>query len=185
MSDLDSEQEYLVKVDEEVYGPIPEKRLVQDLGSGQLSKEARFWDGEDWLPIGFLLQNNVWNEDDWGEQEDIILDGPPLPANLAWKDVKIKDRWLMIYGDHLVIEGGGFRKEDLTSILTGEPSEGGIPIVKILNVSITKFSDYSKIEISSFHKMYEVYTLVSNLNNSDTDALVKELTNSKVRISYS
>lgn len=42
MSDLDSEQEYLVKVDEEVYGPIPEKRLVQDLGSGQLSKDARF-----------------------------------------------------------------------------------------------------------------------------------------------
>jgi uncharacterized protein YfkK (UPF0435 family) len=70
-------------------------------------------------------------------------------------------------------------------MLTGEPSEGGIPIVKILNVSITKFEDYSKVEISSFHKMYEVYTLVSNLSNSDTDDLVKELTNSKVRISYS
>ena len=42
-----------------------------------------------------------------------------------------------------------------------------------------------KVEISSFHKMYEVYTLVSNLSNSDTDDLVKELTNSKVRISYS
>ena len=35
-----------------------EKRLVQDLGSGQLSKDARFWDGEDWLPIGFLLSTD-------------------------------------------------------------------------------------------------------------------------------
>ena len=44
---------------------------------------------------------------------------------------------------------------------------------------------YSKIEISSFHKMYEVYTLVCNLSSSDTDALVKELKNSEVRISFS
>ena len=91
----------------------------------------------------------------------------------------------MIYGDHLVVEGGGFRKEEITSILAGEPREGGIPIVKILNVSITAFDNYSKIEISSFHKMYEVYTLVCNLSSPDTDALVKELKNSEVRISFS
>ena len=91
----------------------------------------------------------------------------------------------MIYGDHLVVEGGGFRKEEIASILTGEPREGGIPIVKILNVSITAFDNYSKIEISSFHKMYEVYTLVCNLSSPDTDALVKELKNSEVRISFS
>ena len=185
MSNSEIEQEYLVKVDDEVYGPIPEERLIDDLGKGQLSKDARFWDGEDWLPIEFLLENNVWNEDDWGESKEIIVDGPPLPASLAWRDVKVNGRWLMIYGDHLVVEGGGFRKEDISSILTGEPREGGVPIVKILNVSITKFEDYSKVEISSFHKMYEVYNLVCNLNSSDTDALVKELNNSEVRISYS
>ena len=33
--------------------------------------------------------------------------------------------------------------------------------------------------------MYEVYNLVCNLNSADTDALVKELNNSKVRISFS
>ena len=48
----------------------------------------------------------------------------------------------MIYGDHLVVEGGGFRKEDISSLLTGEPREGGIPIPKILNVSINKYEDY-------------------------------------------
>ncbi len=185
MSDSDIEQEYLVKLDDQVYGPIPEERLIDDLGKGQLSKDARFWDGEDWLPIEFLLENNVWNEDDWGESKEIITDGPPLPASLSWKDVKVKGRWLMIYGDHLVVEGGGFRKENISSLLTGESREGGVPIVKILNVSITKFDDYSKVEISSFHKMYEVYNLVCNLNSKDTDALVKELKNSKVRINFS
>ena len=73
----------------------------------------------------------------------------------------------------------------MASILTGEPREGGIPMVKILNVSITAFDDFSKIEISSFHKMYEVYTLVCNLSSSDTEALIKELKNSNVRISFS
>ena len=67
MSDSEIDQEYLVKVDDEVYGPIPEKRLVDDLGKGELSKDARFWDGEDWLPIGFLLEDNLWNEDKWGD----------------------------------------------------------------------------------------------------------------------
>tara|TARA_B100000902_G_scaffold106923_2_gene108779 strand:+ start:13257 stop:13814 length:558 start_codon:yes stop_codon:yes gene_type:complete len=185
MSDSEIEQEYLVKVDDEVYGPISEKRLVDDLGKGELSKDARFWDGEDWLPVGFLLENNLWNDDDWGEPEEVDTEGPPLPASLAWEDVKVKGRWLMIYGDHLVLEGGGFRKEEIASILMGEPREGGIPIVKILNVSITNFDSHSKVEISSFHKMYEVYTFACNLSSSDTDALVKELTNSEVRISYS
>tara|TARA_Y100001968_G_scaffold325842_1_gene367802 strand:+ start:772 stop:1341 length:570 start_codon:yes stop_codon:yes gene_type:complete len=185
MSDSDINQEYLVKVDDEVYGPIPEERLIEDLGKGELSKDARFWDGEDWLPIGFLLENNVWNGDDWGKSKEITTDGPPLPANLAWKDTKVDGRWLMIYGDHIVVEGGGFRKEDISSLLTGEPSEGGIPIPKILNVSINKYENYSKIEISSFHKMYEVYTLVCNLTSEDTDSLVKELKTSDVRISFS
>ena len=68
MSDSEIDQEYLVKVDDEVYGPIPEKRLVDDLGKGELSKDARFWDGEDWLPLGFLLEYNLWNEDEWGDE---------------------------------------------------------------------------------------------------------------------
>ena len=185
MSDSEIKQEYLVKVEDEVYGPISEERLIEDLGKGNLSKDARFWDGEDWLPIGFLLENNVWNGDNWGEKKEIMTDGPPLPANLAWKDTQVDGRWLMIYGDHLVIDGGGFRKEDIGSLLTGEPREGGIPIPKMLNVSVTKYENHSKIEVSSFHKMYEVYTLVCNLTNDDTDSLVKELNNSDVRISFS
>ena len=184
MSNSDIEQEYLVKVDNEVYGPIPEERLIEDLSKGALSKEARFWDGEDWLPISFLLESNVWNGDNWGEREEISTDGPPLPANLAWKDIRVAGRWLMIYGDHLVVEGGGFRREELVSLFNGEPNEGGIPIPKILNVSITKHDIYSKIEISSFHKMYEVYTLVCNLTNEDTESFIKELKNSDVRISF-
>ena len=51
MSDSEINQEYLVKVDDEVYGPIPEERLIEDLGKGELSKDARFWDGEDWLSL--------------------------------------------------------------------------------------------------------------------------------------
>ena len=94
MSDSEIEQEYLVKVDGEVYGPISEKRLVDDLGKGELSKDARFWDGEDWLPVGFLLEGNLWNEDQWGEPNEVVTEGPPLPASLAWK------------GHHL---GPGFR----------------------------------------------------------------------------
>lgn len=185
MTNSDEKQEYLVKVDEEVYGPIPEDRLVEDLSKGELAKEAKFWDGEDWLPINFLVEDNVWNEDNWNEPSLESFEGPPLPASLAWKDVKVENRWLMIYGDHLVIEGGGFRKEQLGSILAGEPSEGGIPIPKILNVCITKFESYSKVEVSSFHNMYEVYTLVSFLSSEDTDSLVKELKNSEVRIVFS
>ena len=73
MSDSEIDQEYLVKVDDEVYGPIPEKRLVDDLGKGELSKDARFWDGEDWLPIGFLLENNLWNEDKWGDEPKEVV----------------------------------------------------------------------------------------------------------------
>ena len=96
MSDSEIDQEYLVKVDDEVYGPIPEKRLVDDLGKGELSKDARFWDGEDWLPIGFLLENNLWNEDEWGDEpKEVVAAGPPLQASLAWEDVKVKGRWLM------------------------------------------------------------------------------------------
>ena len=70
MNDSEIKQEYLVKVEDEVYGPISEERLIEDLGKGNLSKDARFWDGEDWLPISFLLGNNVWNGDNWGEKKE-------------------------------------------------------------------------------------------------------------------
>ena len=89
MSDSDVEPEYLVKVDDEVYGPISETRLVEDLGKGTLSKDARFWDGDDWLPIGFLLEGNVWNDDGWGESTELNVDGPPLPAALATIETEV------------------------------------------------------------------------------------------------
>lgn len=184
-------EEFLVKVEEEVYGPIPLDRIINDVKNGELTKEATFFDDDDWIPVSLLLEEKApikpWNEDNWIDKKEDLLpeDGPPLPASSAWEDVNRKGRWLMIYGDHLVIDGGGFRKEDIGSLLTGEPREGGIPIPKILNVSVTKYENHSKIEVSSFHKMYEVYTLVCNLTNDDTDSLVKELNNSDVRISFS
>ena len=42
MSDSEIKQEYLVKVEDEVYGPISEERLIEDLGKGNLSKDVNY-----------------------------------------------------------------------------------------------------------------------------------------------
>ena len=37
-------EEFLVKVEEEVYGPIPLNRIINDVKNGELTKEATFFD---------------------------------------------------------------------------------------------------------------------------------------------
>ena len=110
-------EEFPVKVNNEIYGPISVQRIISDLKSGELTAEARFWDGEDWIPVSLLLDEserkdevNLWNDDNWTNEprERASENGPPLPASSAWEDIERKGRWLMIYGDHLVIFSLGF-----------------------------------------------------------------------------
>ena len=184
-------EKYPVKVDNETYGPIPVERLISDVKSGELTNEAKFWDGEDWVPVTLLLDEterkeevNLWNDDNWSNEpsEGITENGPPLPASSAWKDIERKGRWIMIYGDHLVIEGGGFETEDLGLLMEGEPRTGGIPMKKLLNVTFRETNKGVTIIASSFHKMYEVYSLKCQVSKSDSKEILKELKDADVRI---
>ena len=123
-------EEFPVKVNNEIYGPVPVERIISDVKSGELTTEARFWDGEDWIPVSLLLDENerkdevnLWNDDNWTDEsnEEISENGPPLPASSAWQDIERKGRWIMIYGDHLVVEGNGIKIEDLGLMMEGEP----------------------------------------------------------------
>ena len=49
------EDQFPIKVDGKVYGPIEMNRIISDLKSGELTNQAKFWDGEDWVPISILL----------------------------------------------------------------------------------------------------------------------------------
>jgi len=184
-------EEFPVKVNDEIYGPIPVKRIISDVKNGELTVEARFWDGVDWIPVSLLLDENerkdevnLWNDDNWTNEptERISENGPPLPASSAWEDVERKGRWLMIYGDHLVIEGGGINREDLGLIMEGEPRSGGIPMKKLLNVTFKETNKGVSIIASSFHKMYEVYSLKCQVSKTDSDEILKELKDAEVRI---
>jgi len=184
-------EEFPVKVNDEIYGPIPVKRIISDVKNGELTVEARFWDGVDWIPVSLLLDENerkdevnLWNDDNWTNEptERISENGPPLPASSAWEDVKRKGRWLMIYGDHLVIEGGGINREDLGLIMEGEPRSGGIPMKKLLNVTFKETNKDVSIIASSFHKMYEVYSLKCQVSKKDSEEILKELKDAEVRI---
>ena len=44
-------EEYPVKVDDEIYGPIPIDRIINDVKNGELSKDATFLDNGDWIPV--------------------------------------------------------------------------------------------------------------------------------------
>ena len=43
-------EEFLIKVDDEVYGPIPLDRIISDVEKGELTKNATFFDNGDWIP---------------------------------------------------------------------------------------------------------------------------------------
>ena len=179
-------EEFPVKVDDKIYGPISMERLVSDVKGGKLTNEARFWDGEEWVPVSILLEkedSTVWDDDEWGEDiESMPQDGPPLPTTSAWEDVNRKGRWVMIYGDHLVIEGGTTNAKDIGRIMEGEPLSGGIPISKLVNVSFEDSNVGVVVKASSFHKMYEIYSLECCISKDDSKELMKELTAAKVRI---
>ena len=182
-------EEFPVKVGDEIYGPIPLKRLVSDVKSGELTSEARIWDGNDWVPVSIVTGEDnsnsaVWDDDGWKDEstDAVSQDGPPLPTASAWEDVKRKGRWAMIYGDHLIIEGGGINTKDVGRIMEGEPLSGGIPIPKLVNVCFKDTDRGVKVSASSFHKTYEIYTLECILSKDDSTALMKELGEANVRI---
>ena len=184
-------EEFPVKVNNEIYGPVPVERIISDVKSGELTTEARFWDGEDWIPVSLLLDENerkdevnLWNDDNWTDEsnEEISENGPPLPASSAWQDIERKGRWIMIYGDHLVVEGNGIKIEDLGLMMEGEPRTGGIPMKKLLNVTFRETNKGMMVIASSFHKMYEIYSLESCLSKDDSTKFMKELEQANVRI---
>lgn len=184
-------EEFPVKVNNEIYGPVPVERIISDVKSGELTTEARFWDGEDWIPVSLLLDENerkdevnLWNDDNWTDEsnEEISENGPPLPASSAWQDIERKGRWIMIYGDHLVVEGNGIKIEDLGLMMEGEPRTGGIPMKKLLNVTFRETNKGMMIIASSFHKMYEVYSLKCQVSKTDSEEILKELKDAEVRI---
>ena len=181
-----NKEEFPVKVGDQIYGPISMERLVSDVKSGELTSEARFWDGEEWVPISILSEkedHTVWDVGEWDEDIDSIPPGgPPLPTTAAWEDVNRKGRWVMIYGDHLVIEGGTTNVKDVGRIMEGEPLSGGIPIPKLVNVSFEDSNVGVVVKASSFHKMYENYSLESWLSKDDSTKFMKELEQANVRI---
>ena len=181
-------EEFLVKVDDEVYGPIPLDRIISDVEKGELTKDATFLDNGDWIPVSLLFEEKKitqpWNEDNWIDKKEDLLseDGPPLPASSAWEDVTRKGRWLMIYGDHLVIEGGDMNFKSVGLMMEGEPLSGGIPMKKLINVTFKDNERGVNILASSFHKMYEVYTLECCISKDDSNELMNELKDANVRI---
>ena len=178
------DEEFLVKVDDDVYGPISLERLTADVQNGKLTDLAKVWDGEAWVPISIVIGEGGWDGDDWDEKygDEEKIEGAPLPTTSAWKDVIREGRWIMIYGDHLVIEGGMVNAKDVGRIIEGEPLSGGIPLPKLLNVCFTETNRGVKIEASSFHKMYETYALECCISKDDSQELMKELMDAKVRI---
>ena len=80
------------------------------------------------------------------------------------------------------MEGGRFSLKALESVMEGEPRHGGIPIKKIINVTFRENDKGVEVIASSFHKMYEVYSLKCCLTKQDSDELKKELEEVNVRI---
>ena len=87
----------------------------------------------------------------------------------------------MIYGDHLVVEGGNLSIQDIGLIMEGEPRSGGIPMKKLLNVTFEDNDRGVDVIASSFHRMYEVYSLKCCLSKDDSNELMKELQEADVR----
>jgi len=187
MKDIEKDKKFPVKVDDKIYGPIQMDRIISDVKNGELTEKAKFWDGEDWVPVLLLTNDKQIIDDDWDDSTELSIDenGPPLNASSAWEDVTRKGRWIMMYGDHLVIEGGKMNIDDMNQIVVGEPRGGGIPLSKIINVHFKKLEKHVEIQASSFHKMYEVYSLKCFLSEEDSEELKKELEDANVRITSS
>ena len=73
-----NKEEFPVKVGDQIYGPISMERLVSDVKSGELTSEARFWDGEEWVPVSILSEkedSTVWDNSEWEDDIDSIPEG--------------------------------------------------------------------------------------------------------------
>ena len=194
-----SEPEYPVRVGDETYGPVPVSRLRADLERGELSHAAHLWDGSRWVPAAVLLalppdalpSEGSVSEDDWsgerghwaGVPED---ERPPLPASRAWPVVGHRGRWLMLYGDILVLDGGTATAWELLDQFAGRATTGGIPVDGLVNVTLAPAGGAEggpvAIEACGIEGMYEVFTLRCRLSAADAAELRSELERDEVRI---
>ena len=189
-----SEPEYPVRVGDESYGPVPVSRLRTDLERGELSHAAHLWDGSRWVPAAVLLalpSEGSVSEDDWsgergrwaGVPED---ERPPLPASRAWPTVDHPGRWLMLYGDVLVLDGGTATAWEMLDQFAGRATTGGIPVDGLVNVTLAPAGGAEggsvAIEACGIEGMYEVFTLRCRLSAADAAELRRELERDEVRI---
>ncbi len=195
----DSEPEYPVRVGDETFGPVPVSRLRADLERGELSHAAHLWDGSRWVPAAVLLalppdalpSEGSVSEDDWsgergrwaGVPED---ERPPLPASRAWPVVGHHGRWLMLYGDVLVLDGGTATAWELLDQFAGRTTTGGIPVDGLVNVTLAPVGGAEggpvAIEACGIEGMYEVFTLRCRLSAADATELRRELERDEVRV---
>ncbi len=208
-----SEPEYPVRVGDATFGPVPVSRLRADLGSGALSHAAHFWDGSRWVPAAVLLAlppgsapgeggatgaaGDGGADDDWtaetgrwvGVPED---ERPPLPASRAWPVVGHRGRWLMLYGDVLVLDGGTPTARELLDQFAGRSPTGGIPLDGLVNVTLTPVGGGAgaadgaagpmAVEACGIEGMYEVFALRCRLSAADAAELRHELERDEVRV---
>jgi hypothetical protein len=189
-----SEPEYPVRVGDETFGPMPVSRLRADLERGELSHAAHLWDGSRWVPAAVLLalpSEGSVSEDDWsgerghwaGVPED---ERPPLPASRAWPTVDHPGRWLMLYGDVLVLDGGTATAWELLDQFAGRATTGGIPVDGLVNVTLAPVGGAEggpvAIEACGIEGMYEVFTLRCRLSAADATELRRELERDEVRV---
>ena len=194
-----SEPEYPVRVGDETFGPVPVSRLRADLERGELSHAAHIWDGKRWVPAAVLLalppdalpSEGSVSEDDWsgergywaGVPED---ERPPLPASRAWPVVGHRGRWLMLYGDVLVLDGGTPTARELLDQFAGRATTGGIPVDGLVNVTLAPAGGAEGgpvvVEACGIEGMYEVFTLRCRLSAADAAELRSELERDEVRI---
>ncbi len=192
-----SEPEYPVRVGDETFGPMPLSRLRADLERGELSHSAHIWDGSHWVPAAVLLATQPGSmpgsvsEDDWsgerghwaGVPED---ERPPLPASRAWPTVDHPGRWLMLYGDVLVLDGGTPTTRELLDQFAGRATTGGIPVDGLVNVTLAPVGGAEggpvAIEACGIEGMYEVFTLRCRLSAADATELRRELERDEVRV---